>query len=81
MYGFRPSGLAAIFCIKFLFLLFHSFIGEAAPQADFAQGDQSYVIQHPWPGTEGPLTIKKQGVQKKNPQPKKDLAADAVVVA
>lgn len=53
-----------------------------APQSDFAQGGgQAYVIQHPWPGTEGPLTIKKEGVEKKKPQPKKNLAADEVVVA
>lgn len=54
------------------------------PQSDFAQpGGQTYVIQHPWPGTEGPLTIKKEGVEQKKVEPKKDLklAADEVVVA
>lgn len=51
------------------------------PQSDFAQGGQTYVIQHPWPGTEGPLTIKKQGVEQKKVEPKKELAADEVVVA
>ena len=54
----------------------------AQPQSDYApQGGQTYVIQHPWPGTEGPLTIKKEGVEQKKPQPKKNLAADEVVVA
>jgi len=51
------------------------------PQADSPQGGQAYVIQHPWPGTEGPLTIKKQGVEKKIVEPKKNLTADEVVVA
>lgn len=56
-------------------------LGPEAPEADFPQTGQSYVIQHPWPGTEGPLTIKKQGVQKQKAQPKTDPAGDAVVVA
>ena len=53
------------------------------PQADSAtaQNGQAYVIQHPWPGTEGPLTIKKQGVEKKKAQHNKQLPPDAVVVA
>ena len=51
------------------------------PQADSPQGGQAYVIQHPWPGTEGPLTIKKEGVEKKKVEPKKNLTADEVVVA
>ena len=67
-----------------IFLVFFSFFAEAAggmtPQADSPQGGQIYVIQHPWPGTEGPLTIKKQGVEKRV-EPKKNLSADEVVVA
>jgi len=55
--------------------------GGMTPQADSPQGGQTYVIQHPWPGTEGPLTIKKEGVEKKKVQPKKNLSADEVVVA
>lgn len=55
--------------------------GGMTPQADSPQGGQTYVIQHPWPGTEGPLTIKKEGVEKKKVEPKKMLSADEVVVA
>ena len=53
------------------------------PQADApSQGGQAYIIQHPWPGTEGPLTIKKEGVEKKKKEePKKNLGADEVIVA
>ena len=44
--------------------------------------DQPYIIQHPEPGTEGPLTIKKGGVSTKTKEePKKQLTADEVVVA
>lgn len=55
--------------------------GAEPPQADSAQGGQTYVIQHPWPGTEGPLTIKKEGVEGKNAQPKNNPPEDAVIVA
>lgn len=55
--------------------------GAEVPQADSPQAGQTYVIQHPWPGTEGPLTIKKEGVEQKNAQSNKDSPGDAVVVA
>ena len=55
--------------------------GGMTPQEDSPQGGQTYVIQHPWPGTEGPLTIKKEGVETKKVEPKKNLSADEVVVA
>lgn len=60
---------------------FTCFKGAEVPQADSPQGGQTYVIQHPWPGTEGPLTIKKEGVEQKNAQSNKDSPGDAVVVA
>lgn len=60
---------------------FTYFKGAEVPQADSPQTGQTYVIQHPWPGTEGPLTIKKEGVEQKNAQSNKDSPGDAVVVA
>lgn len=58
-----------------------NFLGGGAPQADSPpQNGQTYVIQHPVPGTEGPLMIKKEGVEKKKAQAKK-LDEETVIVA
>ena len=71
-----------LFIIRFwsFLVIFREAAGGMTPQADSPQGGQTYVIQHPWPGTEGPLTIKKEGVEKKV-EPKKNLSPDEVVVA
>lgn len=74
--------ISLLFIIRFctFLVIFPKAAGGMTPQADSPQGGQTYVIQHPWPGTEGPLTIKKQGVEPKV-EPKKNLSADEVVVA
>lgn len=62
-------------------LCYYHFPGGGAPQADSPpQNGQTYVIQHPVPGTEGPLMIKKEGVEKKKAQAKK-LDEETVIVA
>ena len=70
-----------IICFWIFLVIFPKAAGGMTPQADSPQGGQTYVIQHPWPGTEGPLTIKKQGVEKKVEPKKNLLSADEVVVA